>query len=104
MIDDKRYLEIKNYLEKTLGHPIKDKKIAAIGVNPLYHGQSRRVIEVGHFYTDLEPESPSEEVIAIFETKLFCVVTEKRGGGEGLPYFFTRETVYDVTSQTDQNG
>ena len=32
------------------------KKIAAIGVNPLYHGQSKRMIEVGHYYADLEPE------------------------------------------------
>lgn len=96
MTDEKRYQEIKEYLEKTLGHPIKEKKIAAIGVNPLYHGQSKRLIEVGHSYADLEPNAPGEQVIAIFETKLFCVVTESRGAGRGLPYFFTRDTVYDV--------
>ncbi|MEZ5360173.1 MAG: hypothetical protein R3F48_15255 [Candidatus Zixiibacteriota bacterium] len=96
MLDDQRYREIKEYLEKTLGHPIKDKKIAAIGVNPLYHGQSKRLIEVGYHYADLEPDSPSEQVIAIYETKLFCVVTEKRGACQGLPYFFTRDTIYDV--------
>lgn len=101
MIDNNRYQEIREYLEKTLGHPIKNKKIAAIGVNPLYHGQSSRMIEVGHFYADLEPDAPSEQVLAIFETKLFCVVTESRGACRGLPYFFTRDTIYDVISMDE---
>jgi hypothetical protein len=95
-IDEQKYREIKTYLEKTLGYPIRDKKIAALGVNSLYHGQPKRLIEVGKNYSDLEPGSPSEKVIAIFETKLFCVCTESRGCLQGLPYFFTRETVYNV--------
>ncbi|MCK5125689.1 MAG: hypothetical protein KAR42_05495 [candidate division Zixibacteria bacterium] len=99
MLSEKEYQRIKQYLEETLGHPIKSKRIAAIGVNPLYHGQNKRTIQVGSHYADLEPDSPSEQVIAIFETKLFCVVTEGRGNGEGLPYLFTRETVYDVMTK-----
>ncbi|MFH1699153.1 MAG: hypothetical protein ABIE07_01085 [Candidatus Zixiibacteriota bacterium] len=95
-IDEKKYLEIKTYLERTLGHPIRDKNILAVGVNPLYHGQTKRLIEVGKYYADLEPGALSEMVIAIFETKLFCVCTENRGALQGLPYFFTRETVYKV--------
>ncbi|MEE9442855.1 MAG: hypothetical protein V3V99_09340 [candidate division Zixibacteria bacterium] len=95
-IDEQKRREIKSYLEKTLGYPIRDKKIAALGVNPLYHDQPKRLIEVGKYYSDLEPGSPSEQVIAIFETKLFCVCTESRGCLQGLPYFFTRDTVYEV--------
>ena len=96
MLNREELDKLKSYLENLLGHPITDKRIKAIGVNPLFHGQSKQLIEVGQFYSDLEPGAPEEQVIAIFETKLFCVCTPQRGGGEGLPYFFTRQTVYEV--------
>ena len=94
--------EIKRYLEQTLGHEIMDKRIEAIGINPPYHGQSKRLIRVGTTYADLEPGAPEEQVIAIFETKLFCVVTKTRGAGTGLPYFFTRDTVFEVREADPQ--
>ncbi|MCP4567889.1 MAG: hypothetical protein GY841_09955 [FCB group bacterium] len=96
IIDEEERERIRLYLEKTLGHPVRKQKIKSILVNPHYHGQSKRTIEVGRSYADLEPGRPSEQVIAIFETKLFCVVTKERGAGEGLPYFFTRDTIRNV--------
>jgi hypothetical protein len=96
MLDDKEYEKIKKYLENLTGKKVRSKKIRALGVNPLYHGQPKRLIEVGKQYSELEPDEPPEEVIAIFETTLFCVCTSLRGGGQGLPYFFTRESVYLV--------
>lgn len=96
MPDDIRYEEIKAYIERLTGHRVREKKIRAIGVNPLYHGTPRRLLEVGRRYADLEPGSPAEEIVAIFETTLFCVCTPQRGAGQGLPYFFTRESVYEV--------
>jgi hypothetical protein len=96
VLSDKEFGDIKAYLEKFLGHKISNRRIAAIGVNPLYHGQAKRLIEVGRVYADLEPGSPADQVVAIFETKLFCVCTANRGAGQGMPYMFTRDTVYDV--------
>jgi len=96
MIDDQEYQRIKEYIENLTEQKITHKKIMALGVNPPYHGQPKRLIEVGKSYADLEPGAPAEEVVAIFESKAFCVCTPHRGAGQGLPYFFTRDTVYLV--------
>ena len=96
MLDDQEFEKIRKYLEDLTGQKISDKKIRALGVNPPYHGQPKRLIEVGKYYADLEPEAPSEQVIAIYESKSFCVCTPNRGAGTGLPYFFTRDTIYIV--------
>jgi hypothetical protein len=53
-------------------------------------------IEVGRTYSELEPGSPLEKVLAIFESVSFLVCTERRGIAEGLPYFFAREDVRRV--------
>ena len=95
-LTDEERERIRLYLEKTLGHPVQAKIIKAIVVNPHYHGQPKRKIEVGQYCADLEPGRPRELVLAIFETKLFCVCTKERGAGEGLPYFFTRDTIRSV--------
>jgi len=95
-LDDARYDEIKRYIENLTGQKVHAKKIRAIGVNPPYHGQPKRLIEVGKTYADLEPGSPPEEIVAIYESKSFCVCTAERGALTGLPYFFTRDTVYEV--------
>lgn len=95
-MDDREYQRIKEYIENLTGQKISSKKIMALGVNPPYHGQPKRLIEVGKFYAELEPGAPLEEVVAIFESKSFCVCTPDRGAGRGLPYFFTRDTVYLV--------
>ncbi len=94
MIDDDEREKIRQYLENLTGQKVSDRKIRALGVNPPYHGQPKRLIEVGKSYADLEPGAPSEEILAIFESKSFCVCTATRGTGTGLPYFFTRDTVY----------
>jgi hypothetical protein len=96
MLDEQEYNNIKKYLEKLTGQKIQNTKIKALGVNPPYHGQPKRLIEVGKRYADLEPGAPSEPVLAIFESKSFCVCTPSRGAGQGMPYIFTRDTVYLV--------
>jgi hypothetical protein len=97
MLEDREYNALKEYIARTTKQKVRDKKIRALGVNPLYHGQPKRLLEVGHSYADLEPDAPSEQIVAIFEIQtLFCVCTPNRGGGRGLPYFFTRESVYVV--------
>ena len=98
MPEDVSYSEIKTYIERMTGHRVRDKKIRAIGVNPLYHGTPKRLLEVGRYYADLEPGAPAQKIVAIFETTLFCVCTPERGAGTGLPYFFTRESVYTVVA------
>lgn len=90
------YERVKKYVECLLGHRVRERKIRAVGVNPLYHRQPKRLIEVGKYYSDLEPGAPREQVLAIFETTLFCVCTPTRGAGHGVPYLFTRESVYRV--------
>jgi len=96
MPDAEEYESLKRYIEKLTGHRVRDKKIRALGVNPLYHGLPKRLLEVGKYYSELEPGSPPELIVAIFETSLFCVCTPERGAGQGLPYFFTRDSVYRV--------
>jgi hypothetical protein len=96
MLDDKEFGAIKEYLESLTGQKVLDKKIRALGVNPPYHGQPKKLIEVGKYYSELEPGAPSEQVIAILESKSFCVCTPTRGAGNGMPYIFTRDTVYLV--------
>jgi len=88
--------EIKKYLEQLLGQMMKDKHVRAIGVNARYHGLPKMLIEEGKSYSDLEPEAPRELVIAIFEAAFFCVCTASRGAGEGMPYLFHRQDVYNV--------
>ena len=59
------------------------------GPHPLY-------IEVGKQTQGLEIDSPKETVIAIFDATVFLVVTERRGPGDTLPYFFSRTDVTRV--------
>jgi hypothetical protein len=96
MLDNQKYQELKTYIEELTGHKVRHRKIQALGVNPLYHGQPKRLLEIGKYYAEMEPGAPPEQIVAIFETTLFCVCTPNRGAGKGLPYFFTRESVYVV--------
>lgn len=96
MLDDREFEEVRKYLEGLTGQKISHRKIRALGVNPPYHGQPKRLIEIDRYYADLEPGAPPEQVVAIFESKSFCVCTANRGAGKGLPYFFTRDSVYQV--------
>ena len=100
-IDPDKIEQYRLYLEKLFKQPVSGRRIISIEVNPLYHGQNRRTIEIGKSYTELEPGAGSETVIAIFESKSFLVVTENRGAGSGMPFIFTRDTVIRVTTDSD---
>ena len=86
---------IRQYVAKTLGVKIRERKIRAIQVNARYRWQPPLRIEVGHSYSNLEPDAPMEEVVAIFESTVFCVCTSNRGTERGMPYLFNRD---DITS------
>lgn len=60
MLDAARYEEIKPYIERLTAKKVRDRKIRAIGVNPLYHGSPERLPEVGQLYADLEPGDPPQ--------------------------------------------
>ena len=99
LIEADKRKQVTDYLAKLMRRPVRDKRIKAIEVNPLYHGYSRRRIEVGQYYADLEPGAPSQLVVAIFESDSFLVCTPERGCGEGVPYIFTRQEVRDVEKE-----
>lgn len=96
MISDERRERIRVDLEKSIGVKIRDKKIEAIGVNPRQRSLPKMKIEVGKKYEGLEPGTPEEEILAIFESTLFCVCTATRGVGGAPPYYFLREDVFSV--------
>jgi len=96
MISEERREKIRADLEKSLGVAVRKKPIKSIGVNPRQRSIPKMIIEVGSKYRDLEPGSPQEEIIAIFESTLFCVCTESRGTGGNPPYYFLREDVFSV--------
>jgi len=96
MISEERREEIRAGLEKSIGVSVRKKTIKSIGVNPRQRSIPKMIIEVGKKYSGLEPGSPEEEIIAIFESTLFCVCTESRGTGGNPPYYFLREDVFSV--------
>ena len=90
---------IRKRLEGLLNTKIKKRQIKAVELNSKYHWQANLYIEVGKSYSNLEPESPSEQVLAIFDATVFCIVTETRCLVKGLPYLFHREDVKKVIDQ-----
>ena len=96
MITENRREEIRAELERSIGVRVRDKRIAAIGVNPRQRSIPKMTIRVGEKYGGLEPDAPTEEVLAIFESTLFCVCTPTRGVGGAPPYYFLREDVLFV--------
>jgi len=96
MISDKHWEKIRSELENAMGVQFRKKKIKAIGVNPRQRSIPRMTIEVGKKYRGLEPGAPEEEIIAIYESALFCVCTPSRGIDGTPPYYFLREDVFSV--------
>jgi len=94
---------MKTYIENLLGKKMKDKHIKMLGVNPRYHASPKLFIEEGQPCANLEPEAPTEMVLAIFEADFFCVCTVERGAGQGMPYLFHRQDVFNVEYHPDQN-
>ncbi len=90
--------QVRRYLEKLVKAPVQSKVIRSLTVNPLYHGSSKMTVSVGQYVANLEPGAPPEQVLAIFESKSFMVVTPSRGNMDGLPYFFTRQEVLRAES------
>lgn len=100
MLNETEYNNLKNRLEKQLKVKIRDKRIKAIKVNSSFHWQPALYIEVDGWCADLEKDTPSEKIIAIFEHASFVVITPDRGMRENtLPYFFARQDVQEVIEQ-----
>jgi hypothetical protein len=96
MLTDEDRDALARRLEKELDLQIRPKKIRAIKINSSCHWQPPMTIKVGKTARNLEKDSPSEEVVAIFESVTFLVCTRERGGEGGLPYFFLREDIRRV--------
>ncbi len=96
MISEEEWSRMKDFLEKLLKLKIRSRKIKGIRVNPRNRWQPQMYIEVGKSYEALEPGSPPDKIIAIFETTVFCVCSRTRGGGKGMPYIFHRDDVMEV--------
>ena len=96
MLSEKQWEKQRSELEKFIGVKISRKRIKSIEVNPRERSIPRMVIEVGKKYGGLEPGAPTEEIIAIYESTLFCVCTPARGLMGTQPYYFLREDVIAV--------
>jgi hypothetical protein len=96
MISDEKLEELRKAVEKLVNIPVSKRKIKSIGVNPRARHIPKMTIEVGQFYSNLEPNAPEEEVIAIFEAVSFCVCTPSRDGVNAPPYYFHREDVFSI--------
>ncbi len=95
-MDLERREQIRQYLEKLVKEKVHDKHIRSLTVNPLYHGSAKMRVVSGQLCTNLEPDTPAQMVLAIFESQSFLVCTEERGAGKGLPFIFTRTEVVRV--------
>ena len=96
MLTDEEYDDLKERLEKMLRAPIKPRRIAALRVNSAQHWQPPMWVKVGEICKHLEPDSPGELVLAIFESTTFVVCTPEHGPGGQAPHFFSREDVRQV--------
>jgi len=103
MLTKDEWNHLKDDLARRMNTKIRDKHIRAIKINSAYHWQPPMLIEVGKTAVGLEKDSPKETVIAIFDATVFLVVTEERGRGDTLPYFFARSDVTRVIEDDDTN-
>jgi len=92
--------QLRSYLEEILGITVRSRLIESIDVNSAFHWQPPLHIQVGSRCGNLEKDSPSEEIVAIFESTTFLVCTPRRGAFQGLPYFFSKEDVHRVTEMS----
>lgn len=97
MLTDDELNDLRLRLEKSLKTKIRAKRIKAILVNSSFHWQPPLFIAVGGLCSNMEKDSPPEEIIAIFEHASFVVVTPDRGyTDKTLPYFFARQDIKEV--------
>ena len=93
MISKEEWEELKDWLGTQLKPAIKGRRIKAIKVNSAYRWQPPLYIEVGKSCADLEQDGGPEEILAIYESTTFLVVTPEHGNKKGLPYFFAKQDV-----------
>jgi len=93
---DSEYEEIKEYLEYFVEGRVRNRKIKSIRVLMSYKGLPSITIQVGKYYDGLDPGSPREQILAIFESESFLAVTRSRGALVGPPFYFVRQNVRDV--------
>jgi len=92
---------ISDYLTRFVGGNIRRRRIRSIRVLMSWKGKPSVTIEVGKKYDALERDMPLEQVLAIFESDSFLVVTESRGNLSGPPLYFVRENVRQVVEFDD---
>ena len=89
----------RKFAETNLGWEVRDTKISKIAVSKFSERKKDKVVTeicVGEeASTDLF-DTPSEPVLAIFESNAYLVITPNRGGLRGLPYLFGHEQVLSV--------
>ena len=96
MLTIKEIDQLRGQLEESMDIKIRARRIKFIEINPTQQSLPRMHVEVGGYYGNLEPGSPPEQVLAIFESTVFLVCTRNRGVEKGLPYFFAREDIRRV--------
>lgn len=101
MLDYDQWESLRRKIDEALKPPVKRRRIKAIKVNSSYHWQPPLYIEVGKKVAYLEPDGGSEEIIAIYESTTFLVVTPEHGYRSGLPHFFAKEDVQRVVEMEE---
>ena len=96
MLSNEETESLRQRLEKDMGVRIRPRSIRAIRVNSAYHWQPPLYIKVGGSCPYLERDDPPKEILAIFESTTFLVITPDRGLDNNLPYFFAKEDVHQV--------
>src|SRR6056297_166196 len=93
--------EIKQYIEKTTGHKIRDEKIDEIGIYSKSHSYQSISIELGKVLDEKIAENAREEVVAILEAEggFYLVCTPGHGYKEGEPYIFRDQDVYRIEEE-----
>jgi len=100
MLNDDELNDLRLRLEKRLKTKIRAKRIKAIRVNSSFHWQPPLFIAVDGLCSNMEKDSPPEEIIAIFEHASFTVITPNRGyTDDTLPYFFARQDIKEVIEE-----
>jgi len=96
MLTSEEIESIRVRLNNSIKTKIRPRRIRAIRVNPTSQLLPPLFIEVGKVCRNLEAGAPPEEVLAIFESSTFLVITRSRGLNNNLPYFFSKEDVHEV--------
>jgi hypothetical protein len=88
----------RTFAEESLEWDVKDPGIRSLEVlsGTQGRGSDRVWITVGQRLPPGEADSSYDEVLAIFESTAYLVVTWDRGGYQGLPYLYGKDDVLSV--------